>query len=327
MVSGAPDFWLKGKYIELIDRISRIDRIVSIDQLGLIDLITKIEGIDTIDVVNAIRTIDTINAITEIKKISSFGQTGTLTYINEVATADILTPTKDYRTRVLGAVIYNPTDIQAYLRWKNTGNFVLGVPTIGLVGMNPMGLRHPLGAADEVLELYMSAGGTVKGWVVTEEQYSVGTPHTKTVTELLGLLDSYAAEHESPPSDWFSPTGFEDPDNGWVGETNCYDTDEGTYADSWWGGGTDSKFIVFTFPASAASKVKFKISDDSGDITLIDIDVYDGSWHHAYSGEFNGNVWDEKLFTSRTITKIRFSLYSPTHAVVCWFYELYVWGT
>jgi len=60
MVSGAPDFWITGKYIDLID---------TLDTLKTIELIKKIEQINPTATENVV--IDRIDLIKEIRKISA----------------------------------------------------------------------------------------------------------------------------------------------------------------------------------------------------------------------------------------------------------------
>jgi hypothetical protein len=64
MSEGWPDFWIKGKYIELIDLINTVNLIKTIQQ---IDSITSISSLDTINTVNLIDTINTIKSIGTIK--------------------------------------------------------------------------------------------------------------------------------------------------------------------------------------------------------------------------------------------------------------------
>lgn len=48
MVSGSPDFWIRGKYIELIETVNLIKTIETIEGIDLIDRITLIDDITNI---------------------------------------------------------------------------------------------------------------------------------------------------------------------------------------------------------------------------------------------------------------------------------------
>jgi hypothetical protein len=57
MSEGWPDFWLKGKYIELIDLINTVNLIKTIQTIQQIDNITTLDTIDTINKINLIKAI------------------------------------------------------------------------------------------------------------------------------------------------------------------------------------------------------------------------------------------------------------------------------
>lgn len=316
------------EYIGLIDLINTINVIKKLGVIGLINLIDTIAKIETlervdrielIDRINAIGSIDKILKIVEIGEISGFGETGTLTYIDEVGTADILTPTAGYKTRVLGGVIYNETDIKAILRWKSSGAFVLGVPTLGVVGFHPFSLKHPMGATNEVLELYMSAAGVAKGWIVTDEVYGTGTPRTKTVSEILGLADSITKQHTEGGLGWVSPTSHEiSPD--WISPPLAYDGNIGTSARDFMDQGTGwYAYITLTREAITCNKVRFKIvihnlaMENDLEGRRVQVDVYrDGGWVNVYDvTNFVELVWIEAAFAQGSVSKVRLRFYCP----------------
>jgi len=63
MTEGWPDFWIRGKKIDLIDLINEINTIHTIET---VNSITSISTLDTINTINTVNTIDTINKIRDI---------------------------------------------------------------------------------------------------------------------------------------------------------------------------------------------------------------------------------------------------------------------
>jgi len=63
MSEGWPDFWIKGKYIELIDTINTVNLI---KQINTIDTVTNLGTLDTINTIGTVNTIDTINKIRDV---------------------------------------------------------------------------------------------------------------------------------------------------------------------------------------------------------------------------------------------------------------------
>jgi len=101
MSEGWPDFWIKGKYIELIDTINTVNLIKKIEQ---IDNITSLGTLDTINTVGTIQKINpqTINSteyntvldlIKKIQQIDNISNLGTLDIINTVGTIQKINPT------------------------------------------------------------------------------------------------------------------------------------------------------------------------------------------------------------------------------------------
>jgi len=94
---------------------------------------------------------------------------GTVTPFSKTVTADLCTPASGKKIRVWAAFYYSQADIITELRFKTSGNVVLALPTLGSVGME-LKRTKMLGAVDEVLEIYLSGAGTVKGWVSVSEE-------------------------------------------------------------------------------------------------------------------------------------------------------------
>jgi hypothetical protein len=284
-----------------------------LSRIGTIDLITRLGQLDVVGVINSIKTLDTIQIIVEIGKITAFGEVGTWLPFYKTATGDVKAPDAGYKLKILSAFYYCRDDIYTELRFKTSGNLVLGLPTLGSIGMNPLSQTKPLGATDEVLELYMSAGGYAKGWLVYQQIMSAGggTAHTKTVSEILGLSDSVTKEYAAGGGgSWVSPTGYSDPDSVWDDEPYTYDErlDYPAYQDAvpydtW------SSFIELTHAAISCSKIRYYSDEDVDRMDKVDLDVYyDGAWHHVYEGVHVANAWNEFNIPegTKTVTKMRF---------------------
>ena len=116
--------------------------------------------------------------------------------------------------------------------------------------------------------------------------------------------------------DWVSPTGHEDPDNVWSQETFAYDDDLRewySYAYTSFPRETWGKFLVLTHSAITCNKLRLLLYYYSFECkpSIIDIDVYDGTWHHVYEGEISAWVeWIEYPFSERSITKMRIRFYA-----------------
>jgi len=80
---------------------------------------------------------------------------GTILHFSVTATNDIRSPASGKAQRVLAFFYYSSADITTELRFKTSGNVIAGLPAKG--------------AVDEIVEIYLSAAGTVKGWICYED--------------------------------------------------------------------------------------------------------------------------------------------------------------
>jgi len=94
---------------------------------------------------------------------------GTVIPFNQTATADLYTPATGKRVKVWSGFYYCPNDIITELKFKNSGKVILGLPTLGSVGME-LKRTEMLGAIDDVLQIYLGGAGTVKGWVSVSDE-------------------------------------------------------------------------------------------------------------------------------------------------------------
>lgn len=101
--------------------------------------------------------------------ITSMPQRGSIIHISKTATGDIITPESGKKVAILGYFYYSSADITTELRFKTSGSIIAGLTVKGAVGMNLIGMKPPTGAIDEIVEIYLSDAGTVKGWVCYEE--------------------------------------------------------------------------------------------------------------------------------------------------------------
>lgn len=119
-----------------------------------------------------------------------------------------------------------------------------------------------------------------------------------------------------------SPTSGSD-GTDWEDVANAYDDSMGTYAkfEFFAAFGTGwCDFIEFDHASILCNSVRvyLLIDEDAPDqITLMDIDYYNGSWNHLYNGAFTTGEWIEKALPSSTaITKFRVSFYVAVQAGV-----------
>jgi len=94
---------------------------------------------------------------------------GTVMHFSKAATSDLVTPAAGKKVKVWSAFYSCQDDIVTELRFKTSGNVVLALPTLGSVGME-LKRTEILGAANEVLEIYLSGAGTVKGWISVSDE-------------------------------------------------------------------------------------------------------------------------------------------------------------
>jgi len=133
--------------------------------------------------------------------------------------------------------------------------------------------------------------------------------------------------------EWIRPTGHNDTDGRWFSETNIYDEagtstcgyNAYTSGSYFWG-----RFIEFSFPEISSNKLKFSVVAiwyEGYPVDSVDIDGYDGSWFNIYQGTFSA-AWNEKSFTERDITKVRFRYYFNWYFEAdVYMYDVQIWET
>ena len=151
-----------------------------------------------------------------------------------------------------------------------------------------------------------------------------------TVTDNYGLTDSDSGYVVIANCEWISPTGFNDPDNYWNGETEAYDGNTNTAAESNKYYGISYHYcspIEFTFPEIDCIKVKFNAWYDSTYCTKIKIEYYSESsdyWWDIYSGSFPNKQWKTvSLDAKRTFSKIRVSFMMKGYPIYGTYAELF----
>jgi len=116
MSTGAPDFWLRGLRIDLIDlvntvtlikKIEEITKILGIDNItniASLDLVDRVTLIDTISAVTNIASVDLIDRITLIDKISKIGEISTIKDVMVPAQSLIMNP--HFQQGLAGWIVY-----------------------------------------------------------------------------------------------------------------------------------------------------------------------------------------------------------------------------
>jgi hypothetical protein len=98
--------------------------------------------------------------------VASMPEDGTVLHISKTVTGDLITPASGKAIKILGFFFYSTADITVELRFKTSTYVIGGLTTKGVCGMNLISMKKPQGSADELVEVYLSGAGTVKGWVV-----------------------------------------------------------------------------------------------------------------------------------------------------------------
>lgn len=123
-------------------------------------------------------------------------------------------------------------------------------------------------------------------------------------------------------NEWVSPTSYYDPSSGWNNETNAYDDNTGTYADTSWGSVNNwGVYLELNHASLTLLKVRYFITDSAtygGD--KVDIDYYDTDWHDIYEGGFAPDDWTEKDVPGAPVTgvtkvRVRFYLATSSHNI------------
>jgi len=187
MSEGWPDFWIRGKKIDLIDLIDEINTIHTIET---VNSITSISTLDTINTINTVNTIDTINKIRDVTlseerrrdaiKNGFFNQALTGWYVDYVEIQDTQDP-------------YFAVGYDAVLTSKDS---------------NLVQYLIPFMRKDEVYSLQIRCKGAAAGnlYVMFIEPSGASSSHS------LSITDSYATYTVSIPCDvvagiWIYPAG------------------------------------------------------------------------------------------------------------------------
>ncbi len=132
---------------------------------------------------------------------------------------------------------------------------------------------------------------------------------------------------DPPSSGWVNPTGFEDPGNQWVNETNAFDDNTGTYATNQYGGSGWGQYLVLTLDSPITSdRLRLNVDYLDAHIEEVDVDVYtDGAWQDVFQGgnEEDWNVqWIELTYGKGQVEKARFRYNYKVSGYYYWFFEL-----
>ena len=99
----------------------------------------------------------------DFKATVTEAEIGTRLQFTLTGTTDLVVPATGHSVKVLDAFYYCRDELVTELRWKTSQQIVLGLPTLGAVGVQKM--KNQVGGDTETLELYMSGSGVVKGWL------------------------------------------------------------------------------------------------------------------------------------------------------------------
>ncbi len=168
MAMDAPDFWMRGTKIELIELVKTVELLKTVELISKINLVDKISSIDNVTLIN---TIDLINKIVKIGAILSdfpLGYNIKPLYATKLTNYILVDNREDVPTSTMTetAVAYN-YDIPAetWTPWfsyalnfdaKVEGSAVLKGTITGNVKFGGHG-RRPAGAADWTIQIYYVA--------------------------------------------------------------------------------------------------------------------------------------------------------------------------
>jgi hypothetical protein len=127
------------------------------------------------------------------------------------------------------------------------------------------------------------------------------------------------------PLDWYSPTGFSDPDSAWTWEDNAYDNDDDSYAYST---SSASSYLILTRNQLKCDKIKILCTSyiTAGSSINIFIDIYySGEWHNIYNDKPSypktWNIID--VGSEEWVTQARIIKESDAHTGIPKIYEFY----
>lgn len=123
--------------------------------------------------------------------------------------------------------------------------------------------------------------------------------------------EGVAFKQTSPSAgSWESPNGHSDPYNKWNDETNAYDDNTGTYAQSdllgtyQWGWD-----LIFTFsPAIKANKVRFWIDNEDQRVHIYG--TINGAYVSIFWGKLGTGAFVEKTFSQGMVSEIAIRFYN-----------------
>jgi len=137
-----------------LEALDALDNVVVTGVSGDILFLNKI----TVDVEGSV-------SVTQLNSERTLAESGSVTHFSKTVTGDVVTPSSGKAVKVSGFFFYSSADITVELRFKTSGNVIGGLVVKGACGMNLLGMKKPQGSTDEIVEIYLSGTGTVKGWV------------------------------------------------------------------------------------------------------------------------------------------------------------------
>jgi len=106
--------------------------------------------------------------ISDLRKLEEIGE---ITHFSKTATAIIKTPAAGKALKVIAWNFANFENVNSKLRFATSGNYIAGIPGIGINAQERVGRKCPTGNVDEKIQLYLSKTVTeaTEGWICTEE--------------------------------------------------------------------------------------------------------------------------------------------------------------
>jgi len=162
---GWPDFWIRGKKIDLIDLINTVNLIKKIEEIETITNISTIDRVNTVGTIEKINPTETENVVIDrIAKIDEVTNLGTLDTLNTIGTIQKINPQDTDNVVIDRLKLINTIETVNTLETLNTINTVDTINTINkikrilFIGDMPLGLIRNGGFESGTVEPWFPGG-------------------------------------------------------------------------------------------------------------------------------------------------------------------------
>lgn len=167
--------------------------------------------------------------------------------------------------------------------------------------------EHTIIVNDDTVNLRIIVDG------VEEDRDAVGAvvPNNGNDWVLMSNANPYNTYYEEYVNSMVIPTGNSDPGGVWATEANAYDNNTGTAATTNIPATSWCDYLILTHAALDADRIDFQTSISHIDVTLMQLDIFDGAaWTSVYNGAALNVVWTIDEFPVDNVTQIRIRAYN-----------------